>query len=108
MIAEIEWLQVTEVDDRGLCTLMVSFDLDELDAAYAELDKRWRDPASELRIAMAPSGGEAQSSGDVLLDDQRARLVPNGPSRALAAIAEACRRGDPAAIRVAPLAHTRD
>jgi class 3 adenylate cyclase len=37
----IEWLTVGEVDERGMVASTVGFDLDDLDAAYAELDRRW-------------------------------------------------------------------
>jgi ketosteroid isomerase-like protein/tetratricopeptide (TPR) repeat protein len=50
--SEIEFLNVTELDDRGLATAYVRFDPDDLDAAYAELDRRWEtdsDWAGSLR-----------------------------------------------------------
>jgi hypothetical protein len=37
----IEWLSVSEVDARGDRVVFVLIDLDELDAAYAELDERY-------------------------------------------------------------------
>jgi hypothetical protein len=39
--SEIEWLMVIEVDGRGDHVAVVAFDLDDLDAAYAELDARY-------------------------------------------------------------------
>ena len=36
--SEIERLSVSEVDDRGLVVRIVTFDVDDIDAAYAELD----------------------------------------------------------------------
>jgi hypothetical protein len=38
---EVEFLQVTEVDDRGDRVALVVLDPDDLDAAYAELDARY-------------------------------------------------------------------
>jgi hypothetical protein len=39
--SEIEWLMVTEVDERGDRLAMVMFDPADFDAAYAELDERY-------------------------------------------------------------------
>ena len=39
--SEIAFLILTEVDARGRIVAYVRFDLDDLDAAYAELDARW-------------------------------------------------------------------
>ena len=39
--SEIDFLIVVEVDERGDLVAIVSFDLDELDAAHAELDRRY-------------------------------------------------------------------
>src|SRR5262249_46364305 len=39
--SEAEYLQVAEVDDHGAAVALVTFDRDDLDAAYAELDARY-------------------------------------------------------------------
>jgi len=39
--SELEWLEVFEVGEDGRFVLQVSFDTDQLDAAYAELDQRY-------------------------------------------------------------------
>ncbi|MBI1818289.1 MAG: nuclear transport factor 2 family protein [Deltaproteobacteria bacterium] len=39
--SEIEWLVIIEVDDRGDHSAVVTFDPDDLAAAYAELDACW-------------------------------------------------------------------
>src|SRR5262245_18271377 len=39
--SELEHLQVLEVDDQGDAVAIVVVDLDDLDAAYAELDQRY-------------------------------------------------------------------
>src|SRR5262249_15962337 len=39
--SEVDFLQVTETDDRGDAVAIVTFDPDDLDAAYAELDDRY-------------------------------------------------------------------
>src|SRR5262249_2177185 len=39
--SEVDFLQVTETDDRGDAVAIVTFDPDDLDAAYAELDERY-------------------------------------------------------------------
>jgi ketosteroid isomerase-like protein len=41
VLAEVEYLAVVEVDAAGRQTLSSTFDLDDLDAAYAELDARF-------------------------------------------------------------------
>ncbi len=38
--SESEWLQIVAVDDRGDCAAMAMFDAGDLEAAYAELDRR--------------------------------------------------------------------
>ena len=51
----IEWLTVGEVDERGRLASTTGFDLDDLDAAYAELDRRWKagDAAAHLAAIRA-------------------------------------------------------
>ncbi len=39
--SELEFVNVTEVDERGLGIAFVRFDIDDLDAAHAELDARY-------------------------------------------------------------------
>jgi hypothetical protein len=39
--SEIEWLEVAELDDDGRFLTIVTFDPEDLDAAYAELDARY-------------------------------------------------------------------
>src|SRR5262249_59867196 len=39
--SELEYLQVIEVDDHGDAVALVASDLDDLDAASAELDRRY-------------------------------------------------------------------
>src|SRR5262249_54913284 len=39
--SEIEWLTILEVDDCGEPAVSVTFDPEDLDAAYAELDRRY-------------------------------------------------------------------
>ncbi len=40
--SEVEWLLIIEVDDRGDHLAVVSFNPNDIDAAYAELDARWQ------------------------------------------------------------------
>jgi len=63
-LSEIEYLVVHEFDDRGDCVAVVGFDPDALDAAYAELDRRYaageavaaaRAPESVQRLEPAPA-----------------------------------------------------
>ncbi|HXK25279.1 MAG TPA: nuclear transport factor 2 family protein [Myxococcota bacterium] len=50
--SEIEWLDLIEVDDQQRVALQVSFDPEDLDAAYAELDARFADAAGERRASL--------------------------------------------------------
>jgi class 3 adenylate cyclase/tetratricopeptide (TPR) repeat protein len=50
--SDIEDLDVFEVDERGACVARVRFDPDDLDAAYAELDRRYE--AGEGTAHVAP------------------------------------------------------
>ena len=49
--SEISWLLVIEVDERGYHRLAVTFNPDDLDAAYAELDARYAAAAADSRRA---------------------------------------------------------
>jgi class 3 adenylate cyclase/tetratricopeptide (TPR) repeat protein/ketosteroid isomerase-like protein len=52
---EAEWLQVIEANDEGDCSAMVMFDVGDLDAAYAELDRcdAAGDAAAHARVSGA-------------------------------------------------------
>jgi ketosteroid isomerase-like protein/tetratricopeptide (TPR) repeat protein len=74
----VEMFDVIEVDDAGRRAALVVFDLDSLDAAYAELDRRyvagegagWADLLVHMReAARALGGGDPATLSRVLPDD---------------------------------------
>jgi hypothetical protein len=75
--SDVELLQVTEVDDHGDAVVLVAFDLDDVDAAYAELDRRHaggeatagaRAPESVQRRESAPATKPGRNTSCALLD----------------------------------------
>jgi class 3 adenylate cyclase len=65
--SEIAFLQLMEVNERGLIVGCVRWDLDDLDAAYTELDERWRaseSPAHAHVVAYQLACGAALASRD--------------------------------------------
>jgi class 3 adenylate cyclase/ketosteroid isomerase-like protein len=64
--SEIDWLLLIEVDARGDHRAVVTFDLDALDAAYAELDARYAagEGAPHARRAMTRGFDDALAARD--------------------------------------------
>lgn len=50
--SELDWMLILEVDDRGDHLVVVTFDLDDLDAAYAEIDARWESGEAAVHAHM--------------------------------------------------------
>ncbi len=64
--SEVEWLLIIEVDERGDYRAVVSFNPNDLDAAYAELDARYEagEGAAYGRVSSAGAYARAYASRD--------------------------------------------
>jgi ketosteroid isomerase-like protein len=73
--SEIEWLDLIEVDAEQRVALQVSFDPEDLDAAYAELDARFADAPGERRASLTRAFTQAFRDRD--WDALAALLAPD-------------------------------
>jgi hypothetical protein len=89
--SETESVNVAESDEHGRFATLVTFDADQLDAAYAELDRRYADEAAHGQVALwmgaafRPLGWETRDAAlarGVDLRPDPLRIPPNAATRA--------------------------
>jgi class 3 adenylate cyclase len=75
--SDVEWLQVLEVDERGERLAAVAFDVEDLEAAYAELDARYAagEARSQRRASLTTAFQRAFAERD--WEALRALLAPD-------------------------------
>jgi ketosteroid isomerase-like protein len=87
--SEVEWLTILAVEDGGELAVAVTFDPEDLDAAWAELDRRY--------AAGDTPGGSGAPAFDLRPDPMR--IPPNAATRARDRLWEPVAAGDWEAVR---------